>query len=54
MEGIEEGLEVRAAARDEHGDTNRRLPFGHRWRLQRATDFGFDPLVTLNENDPVA
>ena len=39
---VEEGLQVRAAARHEHGDTNRQR--GH-WllRLQRTTDFGFEP-----------
>ena len=29
LKGIEEGLQVRAAARHEHGDTNRSLPFNH-------------------------
>ena len=47
---VEQRLQVGPAARDEDGDADRRHPP----RLQRASDLGFDPLVTLIENAPVA
>jgi len=51
-ERVEQGLQVRAAARDEDGDAERSPP-GQLGR-QGVSDFGLAPLVTLRTNAPVA
>ena len=51
-EGVEQGLQVRAAARDEDGDPERSPPGQLGW--QGLSDFGLEPLVTLRTNAPVA
>ena len=51
-EGVEQGLQVRAAARDEDGDPERGPPGQLGW--QGLSDFGLAPLVTLRTNAPVA
>ncbi len=51
-EGVEQCLQIRAAARDEDGDPERGPPDQLGW--QGLSDFGLAPLVTLRTNAPVA
>ena len=51
-ERVEQGLQVRAAARGEDGDPERSSPGQLGW--QGVSDFGLAPLVTLRTNAPVA